>query len=65
MELSPQTRARIEAGIRNWNDYGSDARVRFENAKRPWLPDLLAFEQAIRASEQLTEDDFQIIVACS
>jgi hypothetical protein len=58
--ISEETRRRIEEGLRNWSSADSDARVRFEAAQARWDQVLQPLEDAIVASERLTEEDFAI-----
>jgi hypothetical protein len=58
--ISEETRTRIEEGLRNWCSADSDARVRFEAAQAKWDQVLQPLEDAIVASERLTEEDFAI-----
>ncbi|HUG69943.1 MAG TPA: MerR family transcriptional regulator [Pirellulaceae bacterium] len=58
--ISDETRTRIEEGLRNWSSADSDARVRFEAAQSKWDQALQPLEDAILASERLTEEDYSI-----
>jgi len=58
--ISEETRTRIEESLRNWGSADSDARVRFEAAQAKWDQALQPLEDAIVASERLTEKNFAI-----
>lgn len=58
--ISEETRLRIEEGLRNWAETDSAARSRFE-AVHGELDDVFQpLEDAITASETLTESDLAI-----
>jgi hypothetical protein len=58
--ISEETRKRIEENLRDWDDPNSEVRKRFLAAQEKWDEVLRPLEDAIIASEQLTEDDFAI-----
>src|SRR5579862_1705796 len=58
--IPDEIRRRIEEGLRNWKSDGSEARKRYEDAEEEWDKALQPLEEAITASERLTEDDFAI-----
>ena len=58
--LSEETRQRIEDGLRRWSDSNSEARKRFEAVQDEWDRLLQPLEDALIASEHLTEYDFGI-----
>lgn len=60
MAISETMLKRIEEDIRNWDDKESDARKRFEKARRPWKKELDSMGKAIAASEEITQDDLAI-----
>ena len=58
--ISEETRKRVEEQLHTWDSAGSDARARFEAAQAKWGQVLQPMEDAILASERLTEEDFSI-----
>jgi len=58
--ISSETRQRIEEGLRNWTQADSEARKRFEAAQQKLDQVFQPLEDAISASERLTEQDFAI-----
>lgn len=58
--ISEDTRRRVEEELRTWGSAGSDARARFEVAQAKWGHVLQPIEDAILASERLTEKDLSI-----
>jgi hypothetical protein len=58
--IPDEIRRRIEEGLRNWKEEKSEARKRYETAEDEWDKALRPLEDAITASERLTEDDFAI-----
>lgn len=58
--MSDDTRGRIENGLRNLADVGSEERQRFEAAQHKWDQILQPLENAIVASERLSAEDFAI-----
>lgn len=55
--ITAETRKRIEEGLAHWNDPDSEARQRFETAKREWDERLQYITDALEASERLTAQD--------
>jgi hypothetical protein len=60
--ISEETRKRIEEGLRDWSNVDSEARKRFEAARGKWDKALKPLQDAIVASERLTEKDFVIFL---
>ena len=58
VKISEETQRRIEEGLRTWHEPGSQARQRFEAAKRKLDKAHQHITDAIEASERLTADDF-------
>ena len=56
--ISDEVSRRIEESLRTWSDPDSAARKRFEAAGPKWEQALQPIEDAIVASERLTEADF-------
>ena len=56
-EISAETRNRIEYGLAHWNDPDSEARRRFEDAKRELDRQHQHITDAILNSERLTAED--------
>ncbi len=61
-EMFPETRARIEDGLANWNDPTSPARIRFEKAEAYWTEKLRPMLEAIEASEKISSSDLAIVI---
>jgi len=58
--VSEETRKRIEEGLRDWNNPDSEARRRFDEAQEKLKPIFQPLQDAIAASERLTEKDYSI-----
>jgi len=58
--IPEEIRRRIEEGLRNWKTENSEARKRYEAAEEDLENVLRPLEDAITASERLTEEDFAI-----
>ena len=55
--MKDKTRQRIEYELIHWDDENSTARKRFEAAKEEWDIALKPLQDAITASERITEKD--------
>lgn len=60
--ISKKTLARIERGLRNWENPNGKARKRFESAIKKKNKSLEQIKEAIARSTRLTAEDLGIIV---
>lgn len=60
--VSESTRRRVEAGIRDLSDPGSDTRKRYDAAGEKWDKLLKPLNDAFAVSERLTERDLGIVI---
>lgn len=60
MLISEETRRRIEEGLRDWHKPDSEARKRYEASQQEWDRVFKPLDDAIAASERLTEKDLEI-----
>jgi len=58
LDISEETKRRIEEGLASWDDPNSEARKRFESGKEYWDRVFAPLEQTIYESERLHPRDY-------
>ncbi len=60
VSLSAETCSRIEEGLRDWSNASPEERQRYEAAAQKWEKVIRPLENAVVASEQITQKDLAI-----